>query len=97
MNVQTSDGDGDGDNNGYSDDAEEVNCEFTYYNEDFFENIYNSNGEFYDIMYRDSDGIYNQLDFNGWLNKTENVVTIETLVYPHRKLRRPNYHSRFRW
>ena len=69
---------------GYSDDAEELNCEYTYYNEDFFENIYNSNGEFYDIMYRDSDGIYNQLDFNGWLNKTGSVVTIETLVFPDR-------------
>ena len=69
---------------GHADDEENWDCEYTYFSNDFFENMYNSNGEFYDIKYRDSDGIFNQLDFNGWVNKTGDVVTIETLVYPDR-------------
>ena len=78
------DGDGDGDENGYSDDAEDVTCTYTYYGTDYFENSYNNDGEFNGISYRDADGIGNSIDFNGWVNKTGKEITIESLYYPDR-------------
>jgi len=78
------DGDGDGDDNGYSDDAEDYTCTYTYSNEDSFVNSFTDDGELKRIKYKDSDGISNPADFSGWLNKTGNQVTIESLYYPDR-------------
>ena len=59
-------------------------CNYEYYANDHFENEYDDNGYLRYIRYRDSDGIQNSIDFNGWVNKTGNSVTIEGLYFPDR-------------
>ena len=65
------------------DDADRV-CNYEYYNVDAFVNNYHNDGTLSSISYRDSDGIENSINFNGWVNKTGNTVTIEGLNYPDR-------------
>jgi len=52
-------------------------CNYVFYDKDTF-----PPGGHYE--YVDSDGIKNSIDFNGWVNKTGNTVTIEGLKYPDR-------------
>ena len=59
-------------------------CNYEYFANDHFENNYNDDGVLISISYRDSDGIKNSINFNGWVNKTGNSVTIEGLKYPDR-------------
>ena len=68
----------------WSDDEEEFTCNYTYYQNDFFKNNINSEDNFTSMTYIDVDGISNNLDFYGWVNKTGQTVTIEPLVYPDR-------------
>ena len=52
-------------------------CNYVFYDKDTFP----PGGNY---QYVDSDGIKNSIDFNGWVNKTGNTVTIEGLKYPDR-------------
>jgi len=65
-------------------DGEDRVCNYVYYNKDAFVSYFHKNGTLNGIYYTDSDGIENSIDFNGWVNKTGNTVTIEGLKYPDR-------------
>ena len=58
-------------------------CNYVHYNKDAFVSEF-EDGNLSHIVYTDSDGIENSIDFNGWVNKTGNTVTIEGLKYPDR-------------
>ena len=64
--------------------GEDLICKYYNYEEDSFVNSYNEDGTLNSIDYIDSDGISNGAHFNGWINKTGNIVTIEGLKYPDR-------------
>ncbi len=59
-------------------------CNYEYYVNDYFENLYDDDGDFSGLSYRDSDGVENSIGFNGWVNKTGSTVTIEGLKFPDR-------------
>ena len=67
----------------YTGDEDGV-CGYEYITADGFISTYNDDETLRYIQYKDSDGITNQLDFNGWVNKTGKTVTIESLNYPDR-------------
>jgi len=56
---------------------EDRECEFVYHGNDYFD----AN----DAIYYDSDGIRNPFEFNGWVNKTGQTVTIEAMHFPYRE------------
>ena len=65
-------------------DGKDKVCNYDFHNDDGFKEHYNVDGALSYVSYHDSDGIGNDIDFNGWVNKTGNTVTIETLKYPDR-------------
>ena len=56
---------------------EDRECEFVYHGNDYFDAD--------DAIYYDSDGIRNAFEFNGWVNKTGQTVTIEAMHFPYRE------------
>ena len=56
---------------------EDRECEFVYHENDYFDAD--------DAIYYDSDGIRNAFEFNGWVNKTGQTVTIEAMHFPYRE------------
>ena len=65
-------------------DGKDKVCNYDFNNDDGFKEYYNDDGALSYVSYHDSDGIGNDIDFNGWVNKTGNTVTIETLKFPDR-------------
>ncbi len=68
-------------------------CNYVHYNKDAFVSEF-EDGNLSHIVYTDSDGIENSIDFNGWVNKTGNTVTIEGLKYPDRG---PSVYTQYDW
>ena len=56
---------------------EDRECELVYHENDYFDAD--------DAIYYDSDGIRNAFEFNGWVNKTGQTVTIEAMHFPYRE------------
>jgi len=73
--------------------GEDKVCNYVYYNKDAFVIDFDEDGTLDDMYYSDSDGIQNSIDFNGWVNKTGNTVTIEGLKYPDRGPTVDTYHN----
>ena len=55
---------------------EDRECEFVYHGNDYFDAD--------ELIYYDADGITNSFGFNGWVNKTDQTVTIEAMYFPYR-------------